>query len=34
MDTTMKIIAAGAMLLMVVFLWPRAKQAMEHSPKA
>lgn len=34
MDLFLKIIAAGAMLLFVVYLWKPAKQAMANSRKA
>ena len=34
MELFLKIIAAGAMLLFVVYLWKPAKHAVEHSRKA
>lgn len=34
MDTWMKVILAITLLMMILFMFPRVKQAMEHAPKA
>lgn len=34
MDTAMKIASALLIVMMLVYLYPRAKAAMQHTPKA